>query len=130
VLVDRWPLDVRSETAKTPGAADAPTDGYALGGPARTPVSEVLLEKARQEIGLGLGHALEARPIRISIVVAVLGLMLLLGAGVVAESGQPAVAGAGPLVGETIQGPLKAANKPNPKTPSTKQIPPGQLKKP
>jgi cellulose synthase/poly-beta-1,6-N-acetylglucosamine synthase-like glycosyltransferase len=103
---------------------------YALGDPARTPLSEVLLEKARLEIGLGLGHALEVRPIRVSIAVAVLGLAVLLGAGVVAESGQPAVAGAGPLVGETIQGPLEAANKPNPKTPSTKQIPPGQLKKP
>ena len=103
---------------------------YALGDPSRTPRSDVLLEKARQEIGLGLGHALEVRPIRVSIVVAVLGLALMLGAGVVAESGQPAVPGAGPLAVEQIHGPLKAAHKANPAKPATKQIPPGQIKKP
>jgi hypothetical protein len=103
--------------------------GYALGDPSRTPLSEVLIEKARLEIGLGLGHALEVRPIRVSIAVAVLGLALLMGAGVAAESGKPTVPGAGPLLGEPIQGPLQAVSKPIATTPSTKQIPPGQLKK-
>jgi cellulose synthase/poly-beta-1,6-N-acetylglucosamine synthase-like glycosyltransferase len=99
--------------------------GYALGDPARTPLSEVLIEKARLEIGLGLGHALEARPIRMSIVVAVLGLVLLMGAGVAAESGQATVPGAGPLVGEPIHGPLQAA-----KSPAAPHVPPGQNKTP
>jgi cellulose synthase/poly-beta-1,6-N-acetylglucosamine synthase-like glycosyltransferase len=103
--------------------------GYALGDPARTPISEVLIEKARLEIGLGVGHAFEVRPIRISIAVAVLGLALLLGAGVVAESGQPAVPGAGPLLGEPAQGPLKAGNAPIQKAPAAKQVPPGRAKK-
>ena len=119
--------------------------GYALGDPSRKPRSDVLIEKARLEIGMGLGHQFEARPIRASIVVAVLGLALLFGAGMWLESGRPAVAGAGPLVGETIQGPLKGANKPaanpapanaapaKPDKPApakpNKQIPPGQAKK-
>jgi cellulose synthase/poly-beta-1,6-N-acetylglucosamine synthase-like glycosyltransferase len=82
--------------------------GYALGDPAREPLSEVLIEKARLEIGLGLGHALETSPIRVSIVVASLGLALLMGAGVAAESGQPPVPGADPLGPQTLQGPLRA----------------------
>jgi hypothetical protein len=104
--------------------------GYALGDPARTPISEALLEKARLEMGLGVGHAFEVRPIRVSIVVAVLGLALLLGTGVVAESGRPTIPGAGPLVGEPVQGPLRPAKNPIHKTPAAKQIPPGQAKKP
>jgi hypothetical protein len=89
----------------------------------------VLLEKARLEIGLGLGHALEVRPIRVSIVVAVLGLALLMGAGVAAESGQPPVPGAGPLVGEPIQGPLRAVKNSNPHSAASPKTPPGQIKK-
>jgi cellulose synthase/poly-beta-1,6-N-acetylglucosamine synthase-like glycosyltransferase len=103
---------------------------YALGDPSRTPRSDVLLEKARLEIGLGLGHALEARPIRMSIVVAVLGLVLLMGAGVAAESGHTTVPGAGPLVGEPIQGPLQAVKKSNPTSPPAPHVPPGLNKTP
>jgi hypothetical protein len=60
-----------------------------------------------------------------SIVVAVLGLVLLMGAGVAAESGQPTVPGAGPLVGEPIHGPLQAA-----KSPAAAHVPPGLNKTP
>jgi cellulose synthase/poly-beta-1,6-N-acetylglucosamine synthase-like glycosyltransferase len=102
--------------------------GYALGDPARTPISEVLLERARAEMSLGVGHAFEARPLRITIAVAVLGVALLLGAGMVAESGRPTVPGAGPLVAEPVQGPLRGAN-PVHKTPAAKVVPPGQVKK-
>jgi len=104
--------------------------GYALGDPTRTPLSEVLIEKARLEIGLGLGHALEARPIRVSIAVAVLGLVLLMGAGVAAESGQPTVPGAGPLFSEPIHGPLQAVKKSIPASPAAPHVPPGQNKTP
>jgi hypothetical protein len=103
---------------------------YALGDPARTPLSEVLLEKARLEIGLGLGHALETRPIRVSIAVAMLGLALLVGAGVATESGQPPVQGAGPLFSEPIQGPLRPVKKSIPTSPSPRQTPPGQIRTP
>jgi hypothetical protein len=103
---------------------------YALGDPARAPLSEVLLEKARLEIGLGLGHAIETRPIRVSIVVAVLGFAILLGAGLASESGQPPVQGAGPLVGEPIVGPLHGAKKSIATSPAAPHVPPGQLKTP
>lgn len=104
--------------------------GYALGDPAREPLSEVLIEKARLEIGLGLGHEFEVRPIRLSIAVAALGLAILLGAGVAAESGQPPVQGAGPLVGETIQGPLHGAKKSIATSPAAPHVPPGQIRTP
>jgi len=100
--------------------------GYALGDPAREPLSEVLIQKARLEIGLGLGHAIETRPIRVSIVVAALGLALLMGAGVVAESGQTPVPGAGP-VAASIHGPLRGVKGPT--TPAAGKVPPGQVKK-
>src|SRR5450756_2659748 len=109
----------RSTQSRSSAASDVyKRQGYALGDPSRTPLSEVLIEKARLEIGLGLGHALEARPIRMSIVVAVLGLVLLMGAGVAAESGQATVPGAGPLVGEPIYGPLQAVKKSVPTSPA------------
>ena len=101
---------------------------YALGDPARSPLSEVLLEKARLEIGLGLGHALEVRPVHVSVVVAALGLALLVGTGLAAESSQPPVQGAGPLFSEPIVGPLRPVATSIPTSPSTKQVPPGQLK--
>jgi cellulose synthase/poly-beta-1,6-N-acetylglucosamine synthase-like glycosyltransferase len=103
---------------------------YALGDPSRTPLSEVLLEKARLEIGLGLGHALETRPIRVSIAVAMLGLALLVGAGVATESGQPPVQGGGPLFSEPIQGPLRPVKKSIPTSPSPRQTPPGEIRTP
>jgi cellulose synthase/poly-beta-1,6-N-acetylglucosamine synthase-like glycosyltransferase len=99
---------------------------YALGDPAREPLSEVLLEKARLEIGLGLGHAIETRPIRVSIAVATLGLMLLVGTGVAAESGQAPVQGADPLSGQSIHGPLRQGNSSS----SSVNVPPGQKKPP
>ena len=101
---------------------------YALGDPAREPLSEVLLEKARLEIGLGLGHAVETRPIRISIAVATIGLVLLVGTGVAAESGQPPVQGAGPLFSQPIAGPLRQV-KVSTSTAAAK-VPPGQAKAP
>jgi hypothetical protein len=103
--------------------------GYALGDPAREPLSEVLIEKARLEIGLGLGHALETRPIRVSIVVAALGLALLMGAGVAAESGQPPVPGAGP-VASSIHGPLRGVKNSVTTSSSSNKVPPGQNKTP
>jgi len=48
------------------------------------------------------------------------GLVLLMGAGVAAESGQATVPGAGPLVGEPIHGPLQAA-----KSAAAAHVPPG-----
>jgi cellulose synthase/poly-beta-1,6-N-acetylglucosamine synthase-like glycosyltransferase len=102
--------------------------GYALGDPAREPLSEVLIEKARLEIGLGLGHALEVRPIRVSIVVAVLGLALLMGAGVVAESGRAPVQGAGPVAAN--HGPLRGAKNNITNPASSPKTPPGQAKSP
>jgi hypothetical protein len=88
----------------------------------------VLIEKARLEIGLGLGHALETRPIRVSIVVAVLGLALLMGAGVAAESGQPPVPGAGPVAG-SIHGPLRGVKDSVSTTSAAGNGAPGQVKK-
>jgi cellulose synthase/poly-beta-1,6-N-acetylglucosamine synthase-like glycosyltransferase len=99
---------------------------YALGDPAREPLSEVLLEKARLEIGLGLGHAVETRPIRVSIAVATLGLVLLVGTGVAAESGQAPVQGADPLSGQSIHGPLRQVSTSS----SSVKVPPGQNKPP
>ena len=101
---------------------------YALGDPARSPLSEVLLEKARLEIGLGLGHALEVRPVHVSVVVAALGLALLLGTGVAAESSKSPVQGAGPLFSEPIVGPLRPVVNSVPTSPPAKKVPPGQLK--
>jgi hypothetical protein len=101
---------------------------YALGDPAREPISEVLLEKARLEIGLGLGHAIETRPIRVSIAVATVGLVLLMGAGVAAESGQLPVQGAGPLFSQSIHGPLRQAKIST--SSSAVNVPPGHVKAP
>lgn len=56
------------------------------------------------------------------------GLALLLGTGVAAESSQPPVQGAGPLFSEPIVGPLRPVATSIPTLPSTKQVPPGQLK--
>jgi hypothetical protein len=114
---------------------------YALGDPAREPLGEVLLEKARLEIGLGLGHAVETRPIRVSIAVATIGLLLLVGTGVAAESGQMPVQGAGPLFSQPIAGPLRQVKVSTPtsaakvpvkvSTPtSAAKVPPGQAKAP
>jgi hypothetical protein len=104
--------------------------GYALGDPAREPLSEVLLEKARLEIGLGLGHAVEKRPVRISIAVATVGFVLLMGGGVAAESGQVPVQGAGPLYSQPVHGPLVQAKHSTSTSSSPVHVPPGHAKSP